>query len=126
MKTTLKVYVLLAVILLVGCTKVIDAEQLQERGGLYYQVNASNPFTGTAQAFHENGQKNYEYNYVDGEFHGLSTEWYEDGQKESEANLVDGKLHGLVTFWYENGQKESEANFVDGEEQSLSTWSENG
>ena len=101
-------------ILLVGCTKVIAAEQLQERGGLYYQVNASNPFTGTAQAFHLNGRKKSESNYVDGKRHGLLILWYENGQKRSEGNYVDDKRHGLVTVWSESGQKQGEINYVDG------------
>ena len=114
-------------ILLVGCTKVIDAEQLQERDGLYYQVNVSNPFTGTAQAFHENGQKRSESNYVDGKENGLTTSWYERGQKEFEINYVDGKENGLVTTWYENGQKKSESNYVNDKKHGLWThWSENG
>jgi antitoxin component YwqK of YwqJK toxin-antitoxin module len=127
MKTTLKVYVLLAVILLVGCTKVVDFGQLQKRDGLNYQVNASNPFTGTAQVFYENGQKKTEVNYVDGKRHGLGTAWDENGQKAAEINYVDGKEHGLWNSWYENGQKKTEVNYVDGKPHGkVITWYENG
>ena len=98
----------------------------------------------------ENGQKQWEANYVDGKKHGLQTGWNRDGakseanyyrdgkmqrriwwhkngQKKTEFNYKDGKPHGLDTQWYENGQKWFETNYVDGKEHGLKTqWHENG
>ena len=63
-------------------------------------------------SWYENGQKESERYYVDGERHGLTTFWYESGQKKFEINYVAGQ-HELVTSWYENGQKKCEVNYVD-------------
>ena len=109
------------------CSKAVDKTQLEERNGVFYFVNDTNPLTGTFTPFYENGQKEVEVNYVDGKPQGLGTSWYENGQKKSEASYVDGKEQGLLTNWYENGQKKSESNYVDGKPQGLGTaWHENG
>ena len=54
--------------------------------------------------WHENGQKQYEHNYKDGNRHGLSVGWYNNGQKSYEHNYKDGNLHGLSVGWHKNGQ----------------------
>ena len=41
---------------------------------------------------------------------GLSICWHENGQKESESHYRDGQKCGLSIFWYENGLKEQEIN----------------
>jgi antitoxin component YwqK of YwqJK toxin-antitoxin module len=124
-RTITLIMVCLAV--LIGCEKTIDAETLQERQGIFYEVNSTEPITGTAVDLYENGQKTFERNYVGGKLEGLATEWYENGQKHREQNYVDGKQDGLTTSWYENGQKQGEGNFVDGKEDGLHTqWYENG
>jgi antitoxin component YwqK of YwqJK toxin-antitoxin module len=37
---------------------------------------------------------------------GIWTEWYENGQKNIEGNYKEGELEGQVTVWQENGKKE--------------------
>ena len=44
----------------------------------------------------------------------MDTYWYENGQKESETNWKDGERHGKSISWDENGQIESEENYSDG------------
>ena len=63
---------------------------------------------------YENGQKEFETIYKDGELDSRWS-WYENGQKKSEENYKDGKLDGKWTRWDENGQIELEATFKDGE-----------
>jgi antitoxin component YwqK of YwqJK toxin-antitoxin module len=36
---------------------------------------------------------------------GVWTDWYENGQKESEATYKDGELDSKWISWHENGQK---------------------
>ena len=58
----------------------IDIESLEERNGLMYQVNESEPYSGWAKIVDDSGQ-----------VRGL-------------GQLKDGKLVGLWTKWHENGQ----------------------
>ena len=93
----------------------VDWSKLQDREGVMYLPNEETPFTGRAESFYENGQKELESNYKDGKPDGLWTWLYGSGQKEREGNYKDGKKDGLVTWWYENGQKKVEGNHKDGE-----------
>jgi antitoxin component YwqK of YwqJK toxin-antitoxin module len=74
---------LIVVITLEGCGehREVEAENLLERGGLKYEVNSEQPFTGTAISYYENGQKYREGELRNGNLHGEVTEWYENGQK---------------------------------------------
>jgi antitoxin component YwqK of YwqJK toxin-antitoxin module len=123
--TQLKFILLFAMVVFAGCTNAVDKTQIEERDGLFYNVNDTDPFTGTFKRSYENGDY-IESNYLDGIKHGLKTRWYENGQKSDESNYVDGHRQGVVTNWYENGQKSVEANFVGGEQQGLTTaWHKN-
>lgn len=46
--------------------------------------------------------------------HGVFTRWYEDGTKEYEATFRDGQLDGVETAWHANGQKRSEQSYAGG------------
>ena len=112
---------------LVGCEKIIDAEQLQDRQGIGYEVNSTEPFTGTVISRYENGQKKSEGNFVAGKPEGIDSRWYEGGQKKLQARWAAGQLEGIATKWNENGQKKSEANYVSGQRDGVQiTWHENG
>ena len=65
--------------------------------------------------FYRNGQikKLKQMNENDGNDE-LWTEWYENGQKQYEINYKDGQQNGLYKWWYENGQKSSEGPYKDG------------
>ena len=66
------------------------------------------------RAYHKNGQKCQEDNYVNGERHGKCEDWYVDGKKYREGNYANGKRHGKYEGWYNNGRKEYEQNYVNG------------
>jgi antitoxin component YwqK of YwqJK toxin-antitoxin module len=76
----------------------------------------------TQNTYYENGQKESEVNYKDGEKDGKYTAWYENGQKGEERNYKDGKEDGKVTLWYENGQKKLEGNYKDDKKDGKFTW----
>jgi len=68
----------------------------------------------------DNGKKMSEGNLDfdgDGELckTGKCTYWYENGQKEQEGTYKDGDYDGKWTHWHENGQKEKESTYKDGE-----------
>ena len=120
--------VLCAVALVVGCTKPVDVDQLEERDdGLSYLPNEEKPFTGVAVKKRPNGQKRLEVTWKDGKQHGLGTEWYENGQKSEEVTLKDGKPYGPYTRWYKDGQKSMEGTYKDFKKDGLwNRWYENG
>jgi len=61
--------------------------------------------------WHENGQKEDERTYKNGELDGLRTSWYENGQKSAEGTFKNGEFDALWTSWDENGQKRSEGTY---------------
>jgi antitoxin component YwqK of YwqJK toxin-antitoxin module len=104
--------------------KVITANKIEKRNGIYYEVNQATPFTGVSQGFNPDGKKRSEVNYKDGEKHGVATLWRKDGTKMKETRYVyvggpkkievgknskhrvrhrartdDGKKHGVETKW---------------------------
>ena len=80
----------------------IDIESLEEREGLYYQANESEPYSGWGK------------------------EMYDSGQVQMLVQVKDGKPDGLVTMWHENGQKQTEETWEDGEELSAKYWNSKG
>ena len=88
-------------LLIVGCST--DFETLQNRGDVYYEINAEKSFTGSVIGKYESGQKSLKGNLIDGKKDGLWIEWYENGHKRSKINHTDGKRNGLGTWWYEDG-----------------------
>lgn len=104
--------------------KVIDIKRIQDRSGVFYEVDDEEPFTGKAVQYYKNGQKVTEAQFKDGKYHGISTNWYGNGQKMAEMNYENGKKNGLTTLWYENGQKKMI--FKDGKKISETKWDKNG
>ena len=117
--------ILISLMFLTGCEK--EVSDLQDRGGVKYEVNSETPFTGKVSLNHKNGQKAYKGSFKDGKHEGVHTEWHENGQKKSEITYKDGKWDGIWTHWHENGQKEAERTFKNGKLDGLLTeWHENG
>ena len=106
----------------------IDIESLEERNGLMYQVNESEPYSGWGKLMYDSGQVERLVPYKDGRWEGLWTIWHENGQKEMEGRTrKDGRQEGLATLWYKNGQKRRETTYKYGREEGLrTTWHENG
>jgi antitoxin component YwqK of YwqJK toxin-antitoxin module len=119
--------ILCLVLFVVSCSEEREVDFLQNRGGLKYEINEEDGFTGKYVVYWSNGEKKREYHYEDGKRNGLFTEWRRNGQKEWEKNYKDGKEDGLDTSWYENGQKKKKWNYKDDKSDGLWTsWSKNG
>ena len=99
---------------------------LEEREGVHYRPNESEPFSGWVKRMHDSGQLKSLFQFKDGKLDGHLTAWYENGKKEAEATFVDGKSDGLSTKWHENGQKKAEGTYKDGEEVSAKYWNSKG
>ena len=65
--------------------------------------------------WHENGQKEIEGKYKDGEKDGRWTSWWQHGQKQEEGTYKNGKKDGLWTQWRIQGPIYSEKIYRDGE-----------
>lgn len=124
---------------------------LQERGGVYYEVNSTIPFTGKnrtksegfgitliyvdtykeglrdgLQTIFRDGKLIEKTHYKDGLKDGLNEE-FRKGQLTSRTNYKDGKKHGLEERYYEIGQLKSKVNYLDGNKDGLEeTYHENG
>ena len=82
------------------------------------------PFIGFGQnqydkVYYENGQLEYEGNFVDGKQDGIWKHYYESGQLKKIVNWRDGKPNGLKESYYENGQLEKEGKYKDGEQDGI-------
>ena len=125
----------------------INSEKKQERNGLVYLPNETEPFSGKfcktevlselnykdgkkdgdCIEWHENGQKKLERNYKDGKRVGKHIEWYKNGQIKKESNYKEGKEDGIQTSYFSNGQKKLEGNYRDGKKVGVNKhWDENG
>ena len=91
--------------------------------------------------YHENGKKNGEGSFVNGDGGDVSevsgvprngrdsmwTFYFNNGNKETELEYKNGQLNGKSTTWYENGNKQSESEYMNGQlNGKRSKWYENG
>ncbi|UCG31854.1 MAG: toxin-antitoxin system YwqK family antitoxin [Phycisphaerales bacterium] len=59
--------------------------------------------------------------------HGKYERWFDNGQKEYEATFIQGNKSGLATRWHNNGQKWTEEHYFNGQRHGISrTWDQAG
>ena len=63
---------------------------------------------------YEDGRKNNQDFYKNGQKNGQWTKWYANGQKYLEGYYKMGEKRGFWTEWAENGQKKKKTNYKDG------------
>ena len=89
----------------------VDQSKIQERGGLVYVVNETNPYTGKIiERFHNNQKKN-ESEFKNGKMTGKLITYYENGQIAVKGNFRDAKQDGKWIYYDENGQITQEENY---------------
>lgn len=98
----IKLITLAVVVLLSACSKEIELDQLQTRGNLVYEVNATSPFTGTVKEQYVNGQVKLKSTYKKGEKNGTHVEYYENGELKFNATYKSGKLEGKYEEYFPN------------------------
>ena len=90
-------------------------------------MNLNEGFNGIQNKTYDNGQKEWEGNFLSGKQQGNHTGWYDNGPKEWEGNYKNGKREGIFNGWYKNGKKWWTKNYVDGLQDGISTtWDEAG
>ncbi|MGL4567916.1 MAG: WG repeat-containing protein [Fusobacteriaceae bacterium] len=91
-------------LVLVSCgKKEIDSSKLQNRNGIFYEVNQQKGFTGKAVSKYSNGQIKEEFSFKNGKPNGIFKVYYENGQLKEEGSYKDSKLNGSYKKYYENG-----------------------
>lgn len=98
----IKLITLAVVVLLSACSKEIELDQLQTRGNLVYEVNATSPFTGTVKEQYVNGQVKLKSTYKKGEKNGTHVEYYENGELKFNAKYKSGQLEGKYEEYFPN------------------------
>ena len=103
-------------------------EAWYENGQPKYRYNFKDGKSdGLQEVWYENGQPKYRGDYKDDKRSGLQEEWYTNGQSQRRHNYKDDKPDGLQEGWYENGQDKYRGNFKDGKQDGLwERWYENG
>ena len=144
--------IILPLLLITACSDSIDFDDLVTRGGMFYEVNSDNPYSGDVVNYnknnqkimsaklvngrlngrlvemYDNGQKKEESTWKNGVLYGEFAKWYENGQKKDEGGIKGEVLYGIHSRWYENGQKSEEMDFGDGDEGLVyrKTWTKKG
>ncbi|MBK6950892.1 MAG: hypothetical protein IPH24_02290 [Crocinitomicaceae bacterium] len=77
--------------------------------------------TGTVTRWHENGQKNWEYQVSDGYPVGAFTSWYSNGKIESKGQYDPyGNNIGIWNFYKENGKFDYSRNYSEEDQEFIS------
>ena len=99
-----KIYIFFGLVLLVSCAPSdIPPEKLEERQGVYYEVNSQIPYSGPIERYYENRQWKVMGNYKDGKREGLWEEYHDNGKLKETGNYKDGKQEGLWEYYQDNG-----------------------
>jgi|GEM_PF-845607 len=106
--------IILSSFLLSGCSKEIDGEQLQMRGELAYEVNATSPYSGSVMESYDNGQIKLSAEYQNGKKHGQNTEYFDNGQIKFQGLFKEGELNGKYEEFHPNHNLKVRGEIVDG------------
>ena len=90
----------LIILLLIGCSNIIDEKDLVERASIKYLKNNDVPFTGEVVSQFDNGQIQIEGQYNEGKRFGVWIEYYNNGSKKEEGKYKDGlKVEEWLTYF---------------------------
>jgi antitoxin component YwqK of YwqJK toxin-antitoxin module len=110
-----KIYIFFGLFLLTSCSPSdIPPEGLEERQGVYYEVNSQIPYSGPIEVYHENGQLRFKGNYKDGKREGPFESYHDNGQLDIKVNFKDDKQEGPEVGYSDNGKLCSEGNYKEG------------
>ncbi|MDB9762743.1 hypothetical protein OAC06_08020, partial [Alphaproteobacteria bacterium] len=83
----------------------INFDDLDEKNGLYYEINSDLPFDGKVSGRIVGG-------FVNGKPEGELIGYYENGELQSKGNYENGELEGVFSYHYENGQLKEKGNMI--------------
>ena len=118
--------------------------------GALHSIKDKKPVTGVLVAFHPNGRKKSEINYIDGlregsaqwwaitgrlkhirnyhrgELSGSWTEYYGGSDQKRQEQIYDNGIEIMRRGWWPNGKKKFEATFLNGEGKPRQSWDASG
>ena len=121
-----------------------------EPHGALHSIKDKKPVTGVLVAFHPNGRKKSEINYIDGlregsaqwwtvtgrlkhirnyhrgELSGSWTEYYGGSDQKRQEQIYDSGAEIMRQGWWPNGKNKFEATCLNGEEKSRQSWDASG
>jgi antitoxin component YwqK of YwqJK toxin-antitoxin module len=110
-----KLLTILCLVLLVSCSNEVPSHRLIENGGVTFEIDSNDPFTGVSTEYHENGQPEEKTYYKNGKKVSKTRfDYYENGQLISIENYKNELLEGLHEDFYENGKLMTRGNYKDG------------
>lgn len=145
------IYLAFVLFSLSACSQEVLITDLVEKEGLVYYKNSTEPFTGKAFLYRQNGEKSMESEYINGVSNGIEIIWnnnekmfmlstikdgklngewkefYPDGTLKSLVHYKDDYMYGHCERYYENGQKMEEGEYEHCKETGMWIyWYENG
>ena len=91
--------------------KIVKNDDLEERNGLFYEIDNNTPFTGKCVTTYPSGKLGMGGFIKDGLRDGEWIWFYENGNKKRYCMYKNGVKDGASIFYYKNGQKKSEIIF---------------
>lgn len=80
----------------------------------YYELIINKIVNGKYISFYDNGQKERECKFINGQYNGKYIKWYIDGKKQLECTFNNGQLDGAYISWYNNGKLHQKYNYING------------
>jgi antitoxin component YwqK of YwqJK toxin-antitoxin module len=118
----------LTIVIISGCEKTIDSQELEWKNGIFYKINDSKPYSGKMITYWKNGNVSREGELKEGKYHGEHKLFYKSGNIDEVITYKDGEGHGKHEVWYENGNKRLETTKIKGHinDGKYKSWYENG
>ena len=91
-----------------------DFNQLQNRDGIYFQINTDEAFSGKTETRYPNGNLELEGTIEKGYKEGVWTTYYESSQKKSKGKYLTSLKEGTWQYWQENGKELATENYTKG------------
>ena len=83
---------------------------------------SSTPNKDIESSYYQNGNLEYEAEYINGKLDGTSRFWSEDGSLVSEAEYSNGQPHGTWENFYPNGSVMHEVQYEFGQKHGNEKW----
>jgi len=111
-----RLLILLAVIILFGCSDKDSAKKIEFRKEIIYTLDGDKPYTGEGISYYDkdniesrgyskNGKPDKEWIY-----------YFYSGKVRRKGNYKSGKMDGQWIYYYYNGEIEGKVNYRDGKE----------
>jgi len=98
---------------------ITNIKDLKRINGLWTKKGEKTAYTGKIIEYFKNGKVKSTGEFKNGLIHGLRTVYYENGNKDFERNYINGIENGASIEYYPNGQVRQEVYFKNGREDGI-------